>query len=283
MYRISTEFFIDQLRHLSKHLAKHLATDLAEDLAFLKDGSTLFYATQPLKPSIAPHSAIIDLIQGIYEKFPDDARRILRNRIYSTLDEPSLMCTQMIKVAAKRMTPGVRELPFPVSESMKVFKVTSDFANPPDLNLLKQVESMNAWSMTPHTHEDFMKLAFQIASWPDLNPAPIQRQVAAILVTSEPNSEKTTILAACRNTNAKNKTLHAEVNLVQSLYQETGQIIPANSRIYTTLKPCRMCASMIWCCASDRTSLEVFYGADDPGPHARDLVLPPLHLKPLYL
>jgi tRNA(Arg) A34 adenosine deaminase TadA len=96
------------------------------------------------------------------------------------------------------------------------------------------------------------------------------RAVAAIITDSERN-----LLSWATNTNAKNRTLHAEVNALQRHYAETGLPLPEGSRIYTSLKPCKMCAAMIWHCAADPASIRVFYGEDDPGPNAKLTVLTP--------
>jgi len=92
--------------------------------------------------------------------------------------------------------------------------------------------------------------------------------IAALLVSAEAR-----ILAWAVNSSARNKTLHAEVNLVQSYCRRTGAPLPAGARIYTTLKSCKMCAGMIWSAARDPLSLRVFFGKDDPGPKARATVL----------
>src|SRR5438445_7827260 len=49
----------------------------------------------------APTSPTVQLIQGIYELAPDEARGILRNRIFLE-SMPTDMCVEMIRVAAKR-------------------------------------------------------------------------------------------------------------------------------------------------------------------------------------
>ncbi|HEX4924736.1 MAG TPA: Bd3614 family nucleic acid deaminase, partial [Bdellovibrionales bacterium] len=47
------------------------------------------------------------------------------------------------------------------------------------------------------------------------------------------------------NTNHSNRTLHAELNLVQSWWRMHQAPLPAGAEIYTTLEPCRMCSGMI--------------------------------------
>jgi tRNA(Arg) A34 adenosine deaminase TadA len=76
------------------------------------------------------------------------------------------------------------------------------------------------------------------------------------------------IIACGVNTNSSNGTFHAEVNCLQSYYKfnKNGYGgFPANTRIYSTLEPCEMCAGMIWESASDNSRFLVYYGMVDPG------------------
>ncbi len=89
------------------------------------------------------------------------------------------------------------------------------------------------------------------------------KYVAALMV-----SRTGKILAYGLNTNKENKTLHAEVNMLQSYYKFTKATntsgIPPGARIYTTLQPCKMCAGMIVATAKNRDSTHVYYGMTDP-------------------
>jgi tRNA(Arg) A34 adenosine deaminase TadA len=64
-------------------------------------------------------------------------------------------------------------------------------------------------------------------------------------------------------------TSHAEVNLLELW----ARPLPAGSRVVSTLKPCRMCAGLVWDQAEDRRHVLVVYGEDDPGRGARATVL----------
>ena len=94
------------------------------------------------------------------------------------------------------------------------------------------------------------------------------RPVAALLVGPDG-----AILGGSINTNSKDRTRHAEVNLIQGWYARTGLEIPSGARIFVTLKPCRMCSAMILECAGDRNAIQVLYAEDDPGPQARNTCL----------
>jgi tRNA(Arg) A34 adenosine deaminase TadA len=100
------------------------------------------------------------------------------------------------------------------------------------------------------------------------------RRIAAVL--TDPSDR---ILAWALNSGATNKTLHAEVNLVQAYCFHSRAPLPRGAKVYTTLKSCRMCAGMIWSAAEDPLSLRVFFAKDDPGPLARQTVLNAPSLK----
>ncbi|RYZ75997.1 MAG: hypothetical protein EOP06_31735, partial [Proteobacteria bacterium] len=63
--------------------------------------------------------------------------------------------------------------------------------------------------------------------------------------------------------NSKNKTLHAELLMVQSYFRQTGNRIPRGARIVTTRKPCRMCAGILHDWSDDPRSLEIHYDEVD--------------------
>lgn len=65
-------------------------------------------------------------------------------------------------------------------------------------------------------------------------------QVRAILF-----DEKGRNRLEARRQAAWNRTLHAEILLVQDWYRLSGRRIPAGWRVHVTHKPCRMCASML--------------------------------------
>ena len=94
------------------------------------------------------------------------------------------------------------------------------------------------------------------------------RAVGAVLVSAEGK-----ILAQSVNQNAKNRTFHAEVTLIQSYWARYRQPFPCGTTLYVTLKPCKMCSAMIVRMAKDMRNFKVIYREDDPGPHARHTLL----------
>jgi tRNA(Arg) A34 adenosine deaminase TadA len=101
------------------------------------------------------------------------------------------------------------------------------------------------------------------------------RPVAALLLSPQPQTGQLQLLASAVNQNARNRTLHAEVNLIQNLYRRTGHLIPPHSYVLSSLKPCRMCAALIWQSAERIETLQILYGENDPGPHAQNTTLDP--------
>nr|WP_276599166.1 Bd3614 family nucleic acid deaminase [Nannocystis sp. SCPEA4] len=83
--------------------------------------------------------------------------------------------------------------------------------------------------------------------------------IGAILVTNGGQ-----VLSWGLNQYNVNHTFHAEVNTLQSYWKRTGAAVPDGSVLFTTLKPCKMCAGMIQHAGVRRT----YMGQDDPGSHA---------------
>ncbi len=236
--------------------------------AWLDWGDTRYFATLPVEsPVIFADSAIVRLIQGIGEEYPEQARGILRGRIFSTESILTEMDWGMIKVAAKRVS---------------LAGVFADLnTEPHDLSDRRWV----AFSARPRhavrihddatsrirfeSDSDAMKYAQVLANTVQTSDVRYRsaRSIAAILV-----SHQGELLAEAVNTSGLNRTLHAEVNLVQGYCAITQQRLPRGARIYTTLKSCKMCAGMIWTAAEDPMDLSVYFHQDDPGPHAQRTV-----------
>lgn len=248
-------------------------------LAYLYSSNKMYFAsheTDKQKARCQPVSAVTSLIQGIYALLPLTARAILRNRIYTTA-KPTEMCLGMVRVAAKRLS---------IVESVEQAKeilanhqgglienVNSAFSFVPcSQELPPQVASMLGANQSMIGHETWLRaalaLAAQIPKSEELYLS--HRPVAAILV-----SEEGSCLGWATNSNAHNKTLHAEVNLVQGYFARQRTSLPQGCRVYTTLKPCRMCAGMLWSAYEPLLAprLSVYFAHDDPGPLARGSLL----------
>jgi tRNA(Arg) A34 adenosine deaminase TadA len=249
-------------------------------VAFLMEGSNVYFAKNEEMNAYAPQSPVVNLIQGIYSNYGNTARQIIRNRIYSTIERPSVMCLGMTKVAAKRLTAGIRPIDHQLRLDLTFINVTrrgQKVVQQDSLsNYLHQHGIPNSLSRLK-SHEDFMTLVLQIASLIPRNPIRYQsdRPIACVLVAPDPTSHEEKVLSWGISKNASDKTLHAEICMIQDFFQCTGKPLPRHSRIYTSLKPCRMCASMIWHCTEDRRTLQVYYAENDPGRFGKSTILSP--------
>jgi tRNA(Arg) A34 adenosine deaminase TadA len=229
------------------------------DIAYVIDrGKT--YVAQHEPSGVAPTCAVAKLIQGVYELDPKNARQILRNRIFTT-EPPNELSYGMVKVAAKRAD-------FNVSRSLVAEKVRA--------GEVIQLDSPEAPSLIElsdragRTDSEWMTLARSLASGIPKGDSRYlsDRPVAAILVSSSGEA-----LAAAVNCNARNRTRHAEVNLAQGYFALRGTKLPKGATLFVTLKPCRMCAGMLWHFSEDIFCMRVVFGELDPGPHSLHTVL----------
>jgi tRNA(Arg) A34 adenosine deaminase TadA len=109
-------------------------------------------------------------------------------------------------------------------------------------------------------HQVYMMAAFALLKKYDQKAK--GRYVAAILVNTAGR-----IIGWGINTNYKNSSYHAEVNMLQSYWAQLPQGqsgIPEGCRIYSTLQCCKMCAGMIFENALKLDSIHVYYGMSDP-------------------
>lgn len=217
-------------------------------------------------------SVVVKLLQGIFEQHLDHSFFILRNRIFTT-SQATEMCRGMIKVVAKRMTDQIQPIQNSLrldSEVVELFpgqdQIQSRFLT--EVNTAKPV--LEPWQHSP------LEWAKQLAK---LNPRgdilhDYDRDIAAILVNYQGE-----LLEFALNSNSKNKTLHAEVNLIQKYVNRTGKKIPVDAKVYTTHKPCKMCAGMIFENSEQREKTFVFYDIEESGGLSVDTVLDRHHLN----
>ncbi len=201
--------------------------------------------------------ATTTLIQGIYETRPRDAHFILRHTILTTV-EPTAFALGMVRVAAKKLKvvpPHPDTPPLRWGES-RAYEIT--YVHP----ALPTIET------TPKaSHEEWLRFALSLVpALPEGLPRHARdRRVGAALVAPDD-----TLLAASANTNGANRTRHAELNVLLS----RRALVPG-TRLYVTLRPCKMCAGLLWDRSRERGTVLVFYAEDDPGPAARNTVLCP--------
>jgi tRNA(Arg) A34 adenosine deaminase TadA len=233
-------------------------------LAFVQHQGKVYYSYHMLKLQ-EPSSAVVNLLQGLFERFVDHSFFILRNRIYTTAVATE-MCLGMVKVVAKRISDNI--IPHDLS-----LELTDEFI---EIEKFLRVQDQNISEPILFAASTLIEKAWQYA---ELTPRgevlhEYDRKIAALLV--DKNGE---ILAKSLNSNSKNKTLHAEINLVQNYFLKTGQKIPIGAKIYSTHKPCKMCAGMIYQWSVERKMPFVFYDIEETGSLSSSTILDRLYLN----
>lgn len=268
----------------SEKKAEHIAFLLARpdrDLAFVEHQGTVYYAFYP-KTAVAPSSAVVKLLQGLFDQFVDHTFFILRQRIYTTAPLTE-MCRGMIKVVAKRVTGPIQAMDHKEVLELKFVEIGESDQVMTRVNLLSAenqapVSEVATWMslQKPLNPKDYLRLAGELACRVPRGEVlhDYNRDIAAILVDAQGE-----ILSYGINSNSKNKTLHAEVNLLQRFYRESQKRIPPGAVLYSTHKPCKMCAGMIYHWCEDLQHFKVYYSVEESGVLSRQTVLDRLALS----
>lgn len=234
-------------------------------------------------------SPLLKLIHFIYKNHQDIALFILRKRI--TLNySPSKFELALIKVTAKRYTSSET---FAFSENIKLKyrdsknRVSTDIDS--RMEYSKERESKqghpkhknNSEQLKPNqqiqlTHEEAMGLAIRCSKKSILRSEKYRsdRQVGAVLLDSQ-----NYLLSTGYNKSSAAKFQHAELDCIRSFWNKNKMFIPAGSKLFVTLKPCRMCAALLFECSQAPETLQIFYQHYDPGPLAQNTLLEP-QIKP---
>ncbi len=238
----------------------------ARPLAMVRRDNHILWA-QSRAPQHPLHSALFRLISGIYQSDPEAARSWVRQRIF-TLESPSSATEMTVKVAAKRMT-WIEGLPAIASSSDHGIHVphliateVGELAPPPSLALPKHA--------LPHSEAIHL-----CSSWTEgAHVAPSSprhlrnRAIACVLLDA-----RGVPLAGGTNQASNNPCRHAEIEMLRARHSQGRGPIPRGATVITTLKPCRMCAAMIWESCEDRASIRVIYRDFDPGTNGRATLL----------
>lgn len=258
--------------------AEHIAFLLNQpglDLAFVEHGGVVYYSYFP-QDRPAPSSAVVKLLQGLFDHFIDHSFFILRQRIYTTASLTE-MCRGMIKVVAKRATDSIMPRDHQQELSLQFTEVG---ARTEEVVPVRHLNAENSSSLleiqrwidrqAPQNDQAFLRLAGGLARRVPRGGVlhDFDRGIAALLISAQGQ-----VLSYGINSNSKNKTLHAEVNLLQRLYRESGLKIPEGSILYSTHKPCKMCAGMIYHWSEGPGLYRVYYSAEEAGLFSRHTVL----------
>jgi len=263
------------------------------DVAVLEDERTghgageVYYATYQPGTAQVPYSAIVMLIQGVYEAA---LGFVPKGKICSTAP-PTDMCTGMAQIFGKPcFHAGTNTAVLPnnlpayanVTPANWVTRPTLDAFQinalaSPNVDVTLEAASDDTHQGYATVHRIYMMGAFLLSTQRTLATTggtiniPGGKNIAAILVSPQGR-----ILACGVNTNNQNGTLHGEVNMLQSYYRDnqgTYAGLPDGCRIYTTLEPCAMCAGMIYRAGGAHGNYRVYYGQIDPPQLAQQTAL----------
>lgn len=262
------------IENRSEHIA-FLLHQPGLSLAFVEHNEVIYYAYFP-EGSQAPSSAVVKLLQGLFDQCVDQSFFILRQRIFTTAALTE-MCRGMVKVVAKRATGGItsRQHEFKIhSRFQQVGETLTEVTSRHHLSFENHfpLAQVQGWVEKNKSHniEDYLQIAQHLAAQVPRGDIlhDYDRNIAALLVSSQGQ-----VLSYGINSNSKNKTLHAEVNLLQKLFLDFSLKIPAGAILYSTHKPCKMCAGMIYHWSENPTKIQVYYSVTEKGLFSRHTVL----------
>lgn len=222
------------------------------EIAFLPYRGKVYYAYFP-RGQWAPSSAVVKLLQGLFDQYLDHSFFILRNRIYTTAGLTE-MCRGMVKVVAKRVTERIQ------ASEAKGQHMAAEFVCIGGDELLYPVKQMSELNLSLPSFKVSLAQPVQslLKSFTELIPRgeilhDYDREIVALLI------QDGEILDVAFNSNSKNKTLHAEINLLQKYYRKRGHKVRPGTQLISTHKPCKMCAGMIHHCFENLNSDSVLY------------------------
>jgi hypothetical protein len=213
------------------------------DSAWLEWNGQLYFS-EVRRSLYEPHSAVTQLISGIWQQFPGSAHFILRARIFLNY-EPTELCRGMMIVCAKRFTrlPSV-----PVSVSSRI-----------------RGGDKAAIVIDPHffcesSQSSGVRFSTDIAEQ--------NRSIEAWLLDAAGR-----LVGWGVNTAGRNRTSHAEMNLLRGWWFKNRCPLPAGGRLISTLEPCPMCAGAIVHCLESQSNFRIEYLNADRGALMRRSIL----------
>jgi tRNA(Arg) A34 adenosine deaminase TadA len=219
-----------------------------------------------------PSSAIVKLIQFLFEKYIDHSFFILRQRLYTTA-EITAMDDGMVKLAAKRATGNIQA----IDHSLPL--ASYEWIQLGDQNwFLNSAHTENVQAQTKKIENEVQAKVILSEMESRVSRGEVlhdHNRPIAVLITNADGH----VLISSVNSNYKNKTLHAEVRAGQEYFHKTGQPLPVGAKIYVSLKPCRMCAAMLAKMSESPESLQVYFSQDDPGIRAKNTIFDQLRCQ----
>ncbi len=261
-------------------IAARLARDAGpgETTAFLlvSGGRAYFSRFRPLP--YQPETPVTRLISGLWARFGSQALSLVRRPVLTSGPITDLD-RAFVKVAAKRLR---QVAPFPAPQPM----ATGAAGAQTHVELLEIGEEPLPEEPLPSLPRSVSSEAAAIRLVRDLQErarrgptrATSARRLSALLTDAEG-----LVLAAAVNSAGTDRTRHAEAELIRRWWRDHGRGLPPGARVYCSLKPCKMCAALIWAATTDREGLRVVFDRWDPGPLAQGTVLSDNGLEQLHL
>lgn len=238
----------------------------SEDFAFVEHEGKVYWVSVERSLGRAPYSAVTYLVQTLFDERKDLSFFILRNRIYTSA-ELSEMDRGMIRIIAKRVSSIIQ--PPSVTAEARDFVQALDWVDmrkhpePFVLGPYQFLNTANQLDLSTVALKWQQEVVAQAPSWDfesadclrevqrflkslaDLNSRgevlhDFDRPISAVLI-----SKSGELIGFGVNSNSINKSLHAEVVMLQRFYREGGSLLPEGSKIFVSHRPCRMCAGMI--------------------------------------
>lgn len=272
--RPSTALLADSIE-LSEQIAHHLkkggGDSLNQHWAWVIREQRIYWTVDRPEP-YRPSSAIVKLIQFLFEKHVDHSFFILRHRLFTTA-AITAMETGMVKLAAKRISGDIRPRDHQLSLN------SYEWIQVGDQNWYLQSEHTENIQASPQkikNEEDALQVLKEMESQVSRGEVlhDYNRPIAVIITDDDGQ-----ILSSSVNSNFKNKTLHAEVRAAQDYFHKHQKPIPKGAKVYVSLKPCQMCAAMLAQLSEDPKSMQIYFYQDDPGPRAKNTVFDQLGIQ----
>jgi tRNA(Arg) A34 adenosine deaminase TadA len=250
-----------------------------ECAAIIADAQTYYVAKAPIPAKADPFSPIINLIEwlNIKEEGGGKAAKLKDNPIYHIGWDLAIHETTMASQNNWTLEKLGNKKPTPKDQSaleMRVHRERAIAAPIPAQPLSAALAKFKISQLAPGpavllTDNKLQKLymlsAFSIAA----QKAKDHGRVIAILTHSSGEIWSYGIKSH------ENSILHAEVTAIQNLFvnepQRAARLKTEETWLFTTLKPCRMCAAMISACGAGK--IHVVYGQNDSGAEATDTCL----------
>lgn len=207
-------------------------------------GETFVASSMPHSP-VFIESALFKLIFGIYSRFGDQSLRILRQPVHLNR-EATPAERALAKITAKRIQTTLW------TEQANQTELTSAI-------------------LSSDTHEEHglilssaeaRKRCVDLAASIEIQDEKYlsHRKISALALDA-----KGQLIAESVNANARNRLLHAEINLLSSYWARNRKLLPAGTTIITSLSPCLMCAHALIAMSEDGAGLRVLSIEEEQG------------------